>query len=101
MTDKYILDENGKPAPEPDIVKWGTWYKENERHAAEDQIGEVRVSTVFLGLDHSHDGVVPVLWETMIFGGEHNLYQDRYSTKEEAIKGHARAIRLVKRSVTK
>ena len=32
----------------------------------------------------------------MIFGGIHHDYQERYSTWEEAEKGHKRALKLVK-----
>jgi len=31
----------------------------------------------------------------MIQGGEHDMYQERYSTWEEAEKGHEKAIRIV------
>lgn len=34
-------------------------------------------------------------FETMIFGGEHDQYQERYSTWDEAEAGHKRAIELV------
>jgi hypothetical protein len=36
-----------------------------------------------------------MVFETMIDGGEHDMYQKRYSTWEEAEKGHGEAIRLV------
>ena len=53
----------------------------------------VRVSTVFLGLDHSHfPGGPPVLFETMIFGGAHDQFQARYTTYEAALVGHQSAI---------
>ena len=65
-------------------------------HVAKDVIGKVRVSTVFLGLDHNLDGGKPILFETMIFGGRHDGYQERYSTWEEAEKGHKKALRIVK-----
>jgi len=56
-----------------------------------------RVSTVFLGIDHSHrpDGE-PVLFETMIFGGPLDQEMRRYHTWEEAEKGHAEMVRLAK-----
>ena len=54
------------------------------------------VSTVFLGLDHSFGGGTPILFETMIFGGEYDDYQERYHTLEEAQVGHEKAISLVK-----
>lgn len=55
-----------------------------------------RVSTVFLGLDHNFgSGGPPILWETMIFNVETEdgyQFQERYSTREEAIAGHAAAV---------
>ncbi len=56
------------------------------------EIGEVLVSTVFLGLNHRYGEGVPVLFETMIFGGEHDQYQDRYCTYDEAEAGHKKAL---------
>jgi len=57
--------------------------------------GGVTVSTVFLGIDHSsrEDGR-PVLFETMIFGGPHADFQQRYYTLAEAEAGHERAVQL-------
>lgn len=96
MTDKYILDENGNPRPEPDLIKWGQWFETNNRRIAYDEIGDVRVSTVFLGLDHAHGHGEPLIFETMIFGSEHDGFQTRYSTKEEALAGHQAALDRVK-----
>jgi hypothetical protein len=68
-----------------------------ERRVAVDEIGDVRVSTVFLGLDHGYGGP-PIIFETMIFGGPHDKYQERYSTWQEAEEGHRRAVVLVKQA---
>jgi hypothetical protein len=47
------------------------------------------VSTVFLGIDHGFGRKsLPVLFETMVFGGEYDNYQFRYCTLEEAQVGH-------------
>ena len=94
MTDHYIL-EDGNPVPCDSLFKWARWMGRNDRHLARDIFSDVRVSTVFLGLDHSFGGSVPILWETMIFGGEHDQYQKRYSSKEEALAGHDEAVQLV------
>lgn len=55
------------------------------------------VSTVFLGIDHNFTGTAPgpVLFETMIFGGEFDGGQFRYCTYEEALQGHAEAVKTV------
>lgn len=91
MTDKYILDgHNAKP--EPDIIAWGHWYDKNylNRHVKNEEIGsDVRVSTVFLGIDHSFGHGPPLLFETMVFGGPLDGEQRRYSTWGEAEAGHA------------
>jgi len=97
MKDTYILDGH-TPVQEPDILKWGRWLDENNHtRVALDTIRGCRVSTVFLGLDHSYcyDEVhEPVLFETMIFGGKYDQYQDRYCTWDEAIEGHKKAVKL-------
>jgi len=53
----------------------------------------VFVSTVFLVIDHGYrdfgdKNYKPVLWETMIFGGKNNDYQERYTSLEDAKAGH-------------
>lgn len=49
-----------------------------------------RVSTVFLGLDHRFGGEgPPILFETMIFGGKLDQYQERCCTYAQAIEMHA------------
>ena len=72
---------------------------ENERRVGKDTIGDVNISTVFLGIDHSYNGGTPVLFETMIFGGENDQYKERYTSWEEAEKGHKRAVEVVKTKV--
>jgi len=88
----YILSDK-IPVPEPDILKWAMWFEAAPRTVARTEIdtGET-VSTVFLGLDHNFFGGPPLLFETMVFGGKHNLYQVRYSTWEQAETGHNRIV---------
>lgn len=58
------------------------------------QSGDITVSTVYLGIDHSFTGDgPPLIYETMIFGGELHEEQARYSTREQALEGHAVACR--------
>lgn len=104
---QYILDEDGNPKRERDDLKWAMWFEyshrskgKDNRILAQDHIGSVRVSTVFLGLDHAFppNPKKPVLWETMIFGGEHDDWMRRYCTRAEAIIGHNEAVEMVKAS---
>jgi hypothetical protein len=94
---RYIL-KDGQPVPEPDVIAWARWMQDFENHCriARTEIGDVHVSTVFLGVNHNFFGHTPILFETMIFGGEHDEYQERYYTLEEAMIGHERAVSLIK-----
>ena len=93
----YILDENNKPVKATSIMEAADWMENNpERKAVkQEHIDEIFVSTVFLGLDHAWNSDIPVLWETMIFGGEHDQYQDRYTSVEDALEGHQTALNLI------
>lgn len=59
------------------------------------------VSTVWLGLDHSHGHGAPALFETMVFGEDNWTDQDcqRYSTELEARIGHSEMVALVAATV--
>ncbi len=62
------------------------------------QVGELLVSTVFLGLDHNHARVIhpelpTMCFETMVFGDSKSSVEDRYSTWEEAEAGHHEIVR--------
>lgn len=98
----YILDERGEPAVESDLRTWARWYQQDERRVVRQQAwtgangDEVRLSTVFLGLDHRFSsrpwilrGDEPVLWESMVFGGPLDGKQLRYCSRADAIAGHA------------
>ena len=91
MLGQYILD--GKtPVLEPDMQRWAEWYERADRVVAVTGNHGLRVSTVFLGLDHSFfsDASQPVLFETMVFGGTHDEACERYCTWDEAETGHKR-----------
>lgn len=96
---KYILDEFGEPVPVDDILEWGRWFETADRHIGKDTVGDVTISTVFLGIDHSYGTGPPVLFETMIFGGEHDGYQDRYTSRWDALVGHVQVVKMVKDSI--
>ena len=87
----YIL-KNGSPVLEPDVLVWARWYKSSnaERGVAQTVIGDVRVATVFLGIDYGYVLSNPILFETMVFGGLLDHEQERYHTREEALTGHER-----------
>ncbi len=94
MNRYYILE--GKTVVPTDYRTWAAALESVNRHVVQDTIGDIMVSTVFLGLDHSvGDAGRPCIFETMIFGGPHDEYCERYSTWEEAEAGHRKALALV------
>ena len=95
MSEHYILD--GKEVKPAGLMEWAKWFEIANRHIAKTKINDdVKVSTVFLGLDHSFGDGHPLLFETMIFGGEHDQYQERFETWEQAETGHQVAVASIK-----
>lgn len=52
MSALYILDDEGRVRPASDTITWAKWFETHPRHVADETVGESRVSTVFLGIDH-------------------------------------------------
>lgn len=89
----YTMTPDGTVVEEPDILKWDKWFKTADRTVAMTMVGDLRVSTVFLSIDHAFDGGKPVLFETLVFGlPDVEEIMRRYRTREEALAGHARVV---------
>jgi hypothetical protein len=105
---QYILDDAGEPVPCHDLIEWGRFMaSEHLRRVAQDLDEgdpgkEVRVSTVFLGLDHNFFGKgPPVLWETLVFGGVLDGEMDRYTSRAAALEGHQAMCLRVRATIEK
>jgi hypothetical protein len=84
----HYYTRQGQPI---DMLTWARLFEDPEYKIIEQtQITEeVRVSTVWLGLNHNWFPGELRIFETMVFGGEHDLWQARYATEEAAREGHA------------
>jgi len=96
-----FYDKEGKPI---------SWREYGELHAdmeyrivGQEYVGPYWVSTVWLGLDHSHSEGPPVIFETMVFvpdEEEHTLGPEmlchRYCTEAEAKQGHDDTVTLIR-----
>jgi hypothetical protein len=100
MAELYWRLDGHKPVP-CSLKEWALLYEKDRewrRVAATDLPGNVRVSTVFLGLDHRFgDEGPPVLFETMVFGlDDADDYETRCSTWDEAVAMHEAAFAWAK-----
>jgi len=101
----YHLSYDGLITELHNIDVWSKWYDEfvgSGKHVIRNDVikhynCDITVSTVFLGLDHNFNNVheEPILFETMVFGGELNEEQWRWMTKEKAKAGHNLVVQMV------
>lgn len=79
-------------------------YDIENRFQLKTKVGKYLISTVDLGINHQLiETLPPLYYETMVFSDdEQNVfeyYQERYTTKEEAIKGHKEAVKVVEKQL--
>ena len=96
MGNYYLLDENNVPyeVTLEEFAQSDIWNDRARNTIGRNEFGDVLVSTVFLGIDHSFgmNEEAPILFETMILGGNYDGYQIRYSDWDTAIKHHNQAL---------
>ena len=93
----YYLNED-KTYRVCSTLEWGNQFEHMDRKVGDDVINSYHISTIWLGLDHNYFGGEPLLFETMVFdkvGGGTDIYMRRYSTWDEAVEGHKRAVQWV------
>lgn len=94
----FVLDD-GEPRLASSLEEWAAFMEDvGRRRVAWTEVGEWRISTVFLGTDHSFGHGPPVLWETMVFGPPPwDQEQWRYTSREAAIAQHDQVVEHVRR----
>jgi hypothetical protein len=83
----YIL-RNQVVVPASSAKEFGEWVETADRVVSHTQIADIEVSTVFLGIDHQFFAGPPLLFETMVFGGDLDQTCRRCSTWDEAEAQH-------------
>lgn len=100
MTRSTYYDRDGIPISAERFyeLKWGADGAVTDYAVVgRDRVEDVEISTVWLGLDHSWTTQSsPVIFETMLFGGDHDQECVRYRTLDEAKRGHAAAVSAVR-----
>jgi hypothetical protein len=89
----FKLDSDNNPIPCSEVFEYEEWFMKHGTTVAQTKFLDtkninINVSTVFLGLDHSYNSTVPILWETMVFGGPFDQQSVQYSSFKDALKGH-------------
>jgi hypothetical protein len=87
---------DGQVVPVEDTLEWAEWFETADRQVAHTTLNRrrrIRVSTVFLGLNHDYRGTEKGIWfESMVFGTSIDGAQDRYPDIESARRGHAQMV---------
>ena len=96
MMEHYILEDQ-EIVLETDFIKWARWFESADRRVAKTTLQDCEISTVFLGLDHQWRDGPPLLFETMIFGGESDREHWQYPTWDDAMAGHRRIVELLEK----
>lgn len=97
MSRKLWYLENADGGVRPATMEEVEQFRQDNQqgHVVAYEEGEaLRVSTVFLFLDHNFMGGQPILYESMVFPLDDYANQDsrRYHTREEALAGHSELV---------
>jgi hypothetical protein len=93
----YYILKGHETVPVYDVLEWARAFETMDRRVAEDHVGESRISTMFLGIDHSfRPGGPPLVFETMVFGGTMDDWQERYCTWNQAVEGHRAIVEKIR-----
>ncbi len=92
--DNYIEIDGGVLLVD-DLKEWMDIFYASDRDVMKTRLDDVYISTVFLGINYQWGRGPPILYETMVFGGQNDEYTERYHTRQEAINGHERVVKMV------
>lgn len=92
-TEIEIIDTSTKEG----LFRWADGFEHCNKCVGKDNIGDVIVSTIFLGANYGLNR--PEWFETMVFGRPYNGGQTRYETFDEACEGHKRILEAIRSTV--
>jgi hypothetical protein len=97
MTGAY--DYDGEPIS---LFEWAELFARwPERRVLATDVGDIEVSTVWLGFDYSFGARlgVPLIYETMVFGGDLDNVSWHWPNRDAALAGHDQVVALVRDAV--
>ena len=96
----YTLDLKGNPQEAESIEAWIHWaeHHTHDRVTLKTRVGETWIGTIFLGIDFGREAfdmetlvkepALPLLYETMIFGGKRPGFSRKFNSRTQAIDFH-------------
>ena len=95
----YILNGH-EPVIEKDLATWSMFFQDIDKRRVAfskiDSVEEIVVSTVFLASDHNFGEGPPLLFETLVTGGDTDGEIYRCSTWEQAEQQHKDIVKEIK-----
>jgi len=92
----HTYDLHGNPIS---LRRWAELFEDFDgRVVGDTEVGAYRVSTVWLGLDHSFGHGPPLIFESMVFarGTPYDADCYRYATLEDARAGHEQLVTVLR-----
>jgi hypothetical protein len=100
---KYYKLDGKMVVQAADLLEWAAWIETADRRVALDEIDGIKISTIFLTLDHNFSvaglqgRADPLLFETTVFMPDGEIGDmNRYFTWGEAEEGHKKIAELIK-----
>jgi hypothetical protein len=94
LSTRYILKDT-EPQLCEDLEEWAIWYGSSSHQIASDRVGDVSISTAFIGVAMGESDGLPILFETMVSPSE---IVRRYATYRAALDGHAQIVERLARA---
>lgn len=101
---KFYILKGHKAVVVNEVKEWERWFETADRTVGLTILEFYMISTVFIGIDFNlFDQETPLIFETMVFPmrGGIRMFNDvdckRYSTWDEAVKGHEKMVRKYKK----
>lgn len=91
----FILDENDNVVEVDDPNEWARWHRSNHISVGNSCIGDSLITTNFVGRAEWTKSGPPLLFHTIITGGDHHGYKKSCATMAEAIEQHRKTIMIV------
>lgn len=85
-----FFDRQGNPLT---LWQWAEKFSDkNYTRVALATVGACRISTVWIGLNQTHAGEFPLIFETAVLREGIHILTQRYATEDEASAGHELAV---------